>query len=213
MGVVYKILCNKTDEVYVGSTITSFNKRMIAHRFFLKKYDNGENVSYCSAYDILRRGDYSTEILEELDTPDKRELHKCETKWIKELNSINKMKKAYATPEEKRETAKLRFATEEYKKKKAQWDKKYCENNKEKILEQKREYHKQNKEKISEKKKEYREKNKEYIKQQKKKDYEKKKEQGKSDSIECPCGGTYSYCSKARHFKTKKHQNYINENN
>lgn len=40
--------------------------------------------------------------------------------------------------------------------------------------------------------------------------YQKDKENGKCDSIQCDCGGTYRFVSKARHFKTKKHLNFIN---
>jgi len=28
----------------------------------------------------------------------------------------------------------------------------------------------------------------------------------------CPCGGCYTNCSKSQHFKTKKHQDYLNQN-
>jgi len=29
---------------------------------------------------------------------------------------------------------------------------------------------------------------------------------------ECPCGGKYTQCNKTQHFKSKKHQNYLNQN-
>ena len=58
-------------------------------------------------------------------------------------------------------------------------------------------YHKLNKDKILTKQKEYYELNIEKIK----------------EKHECPCGGRYSHCSKARHFKTKKHIKYTEQQN
>ena len=72
--------------------------------------------------------------------------------------------------------------------------KEWAESNKEKIAEQKKLYREANKEKILEQKKEYRDANKEKIK----------------EKFNCECGGKFTLGSKARHMKTKKHQDYIN---
>jgi hypothetical protein len=65
-------------------------------------------------------------------------------------------------------------------------------------------------------KKEHTENNKETIATYKKKWYKKNKEKI-NEKIVCECGGNYTYVSKSKHFKTQKHQNYIqslvNENN
>lgn len=74
--------------------------------------------------------------------------------------------------------------------------KKYYENNKEKILIYHQQYYKDNKEKIQEYKKSYKENNIEKFKQK----------------CNCKCGGKYSYSHKSTHLKTKKHQNYVNNN-
>jgi hypothetical protein len=80
----------------------------------------------------------------------------------------------------------------------------YRENNKEKIKEKHKEYRENNKEKIKEKDKEYRDKNREKEKQRVKDYYDKNRE-----SILCECGGKYHLFNKARHLKTKKHQDYL----
>ena len=75
-----------------------------------------------------------------------------------------------------------------------------------------KEYKENNKEKIKEYKKEYRENNKEKIKEQKKDYYVDNKEKIKEKSSEkhnCPCGGRYTWGSKAKHFKSQKHQKYL----
>ena len=209
MGVIYVIECKETGEKYVGSTKSKLNIRMTGHRFNCKAYDNGKKIANCSSFNIIRRNNYEVKVLEELKTDDKKELTKVETKYINELDSINTMKKAYASPEEKKQTEKERHQTEEYKEKKVQWDKKYREKNKEKIAEKKKEYQKENKEKIAEKNKEYRENNKEEIAEKKKEQYEKDKENGKRDIIICSCGGTFSLNGKKRHEQTKKHLDSI----
>ena len=72
-----------------------------------------------------------------------------------------------------------------------------------------KEYRENNKEIIAFKRKEYNEKNslkhKEY--------YEKNKEQlllKWKEKFNCDCGGKYTYTNKIQHFKTKKHQKFIN---
>jgi hypothetical protein len=44
-------------------------------------------------------------------------------------------------------------------------------------------------------------------------EYQKKNEKKLKQKIQCECGGKYTYCSKSRHFKTKKHKDYISKNN
>ena len=65
-------------------------------------------------------------------------------------------------------------------------------------------------------KQEYYKKNKKEILQKLKNKYEKNKDKIQEErkiKIECECGGKYTKTHKARHLKTKKHQNYINNNN
>ena len=75
--------------------------------------------------------------------------------------------------------------------------KEYREKNKEKLNEYNKSYYLNNIEKERIRHKEYREKNKDEIN---KKKYEK---------FICECGGSYIFCHKSTHFKTKKHQKYI----
>ena len=56
--------------------------------------------------------------------------------------------------------------------------------------------------------KEYRKNNKEKNKERKKEWYEKNKEK-LNEKCNCSCGGKYIKRDKARHLKTKKHQNYL----
>jgi len=76
--------------------------------------------------------------------------------------------------------------------------KEYYENNKQEIAVYQKEYRKNNKQEIAEQNKQYRKNNKEIIN---------KKKRVKTD---CKCGGKYTHDNKSRHFKSKKHLEYIN---
>ena len=76
-------------------------------------------------------------------------------------------------------------------------NKEWCEDNKDKIKEDKKQYYEDNKDKILETNKKYRDNNKDKI-------LEKKKEK-----MTCECGSCFRKHAKARHEKTKKHQDYL----
>jgi len=72
--------------------------------------------------------------------------------------------------------------------------KNYYQNNKDKILD----YYQKNKDKLIEQNKNYREKNRDKILEY------------NNEKFNCECGGKYTRCHKARHERSKKHINYIN---
>jgi hypothetical protein len=79
---IYKIVCNITNEMYVGST-TNFLARQNAHKV---------NSNKCVSKQIIDRDDYYFEIVEELDeNSTTHQLLLRENYWIIELNSINKV--------------------------------------------------------------------------------------------------------------------------
>jgi hypothetical protein len=96
--------------------------------------------------------------------------------------------------------------------------KKWAEENKEKLTLQNKEYRENNKETIKLKGKEYYEKHKETIKVALKEYNEKNKDKIKearriyvlehSETIECPCGGSYKTLNKGKHFRSKRHEKF-----
>ena len=75
--------------------------------------------------------------------------------------------------------------------------KEYYEDNKDKILEQAKQYRESNKDKRNEYIKQYHINNKEIIKSK------------QNEKIVCNCGGNYTRRNKARHIKSKQHQDFI----
>ena len=78
--------------------------------------------------------------------------------------------------------------------------KQHYEENKEQILEKHRQYHQMDKEKRNAKNRECDEKHKERLAEMRKR------------KIDCDCGITYSHGNRLRHFNSKHHQNFLNNN-
>jgi hypothetical protein len=57
-GQIYKITCNITGEIYVGSTILTLENRLSRHKYF-----NGPRN--CTSIQIIARNDYTMELIED----------------------------------------------------------------------------------------------------------------------------------------------------
>jgi len=88
--IIYGILCNITDEIYVGSSSKPLDIRMKWH---INK-SNG-----CISRQIINRGDYDASIIEDLGECELHFALQKEKYWIDELQSIN-IKYPILSPEE-----------------------------------------------------------------------------------------------------------------
>jgi hypothetical protein len=169
-GKIYKIVCNITGEVYVGSSTTTLAKRLYLHT---------KKKNTCSSKQIIDRGDYVIVLIEAFPCANKSELFQRERYHYDLIPNINKQR-PFTTEEERIEENSTRCkayreankeATRQYKldnkEKIAEWNKQYDLDNKEK----KKQYELDNKEKISERKKQYYLDNKEKISEQHKQNY------------------------------------------
>jgi len=181
-GKVYKIVCNTTGKVYIGSTTVLLCKRLAGH---VNKYKRGV---YTSSKEILEGGNYSIVLIENVECDTKEQLLKKERYYIESTKCVNK-RHPITSIEEKKEQAKEykqlnKEAIAEYSNK---YYKEYKQLNKEEIAEYQKEYHINNKEQIAERKKEYRQLNKTSIAlkdKQRKKEYRLKSKQEKQQAIE-----------------------------
>ena len=183
-GFIYKITCNDTDEFYIGSTTMPLSRRVKEHVYHSRGVDKGTCKHRCASYDIIKRDNYKSEILEVVNFgEDKKQLLRKEREWIEKLNPTN-TKRPINTQEDRNRAIREYRQTDVGKQKKQEQDKKYREGDKrEKLLEQKREWSRKNREETKEK---------------------------RSKVIDCECGFTYTLEHKARHEKTKRHCEYIN---
>lgn len=222
-GKIYKIVSNQTEDIYIGSTVQALSVRLACHRRDYKNYKDGKHTNVTS-FDILKYGDAKIYLIEEYPCDNKEQLFAREGYYIKKLDCVNKQiagrgKKQYHqdNKEQLNEKSKERYKNnreailkrhkeyyEKHKEEKNRKQKEYAEKNKEKIKEYQKEYQLKNKEIIAKKEKEYRENNKE-----KRKEYIRNRNK---IIYSCECGSEISIGTKAKHFRTQKHKEYIELN-
>ena len=136
IGRIYKIYCpDNPEEVYIGSTTATLNKRFIRHKSNYKAWKEGKYAK-TTCYDIFEK--YSIEkciieLIEEVQFEDKKELTKNEAKYIRDIDCVNKY-----IPDRT----------------KAEWEKEYSVKNRDLINAKRRQRYAENKEKISRRRKE-----------------------------------------------------------
>ena len=119
--------------------------------------------------------------------------------WKRELNATLNTQEPGRTRKEYRE---------ENKEKMAEYQKQYNEINKEYLKEQKKEYRENNKEEINQRNKKYREKN-----PNKNKEYYENNKHKNAEKVTCECGSIIRSIEISRHRKSKKHQEWVKNNN
>jgi hypothetical protein len=90
-GKIYKIVCNKTGLVYIGSTYRSLEQRLKGHEYNMerfihtKKYnpDKLKKVCFCTSFFILLNKDYKIELIENYPCKSKLELETKECDYMK----------------------------------------------------------------------------------------------------------------------------------
>jgi hypothetical protein len=182
---IYKIVCNISGLVYVGSTCEPTLARRLAKHVGSYKYWKTGKGKYTTSFKIIEMNNYDIVLLEEVKCETKDQLYTRERYYIENLVCVNK-------------TIPLHTMTE------------YREEHKDEIKIQRKKFREIYKEEI----KDYREKHKEEIKDYREKHKESHKEYMKeywknSVICTCQCGKNYKKATKSHHDKTKYHQNFI----
>jgi len=192
-GKIYKIVCDTTGLVYIGSTVETLSKRLTKHRHKYKIYLKS-NTNFVTSFDIIKNNNYNIILIKNYPCNNKEELHREERKYIETIECVNKIIPG-RTQKEWIETNKDKIL---------EYHKEYYENNKDKIREKNKEYYEDNKDKI----KEYHLKNKDKIREEKKKYYEDnidKIKENQKQKIECEyCKSFVRKHGLIRHQKTNK---------
>lgn len=138
-GKIYKIVCNVTGKVYVGSTAQkTLAQRLSGH---VAGFKTQRMKDRCTSWQILEHGNYDMVLLEPYPCNTKDELSSRERFYIESINCVNKQIPLQTYHE-------------------------YYETHKEALLQYQKDYNKENTEKVAEKRKKYYEQNKETISQQ-----------------------------------------------
>jgi hypothetical protein len=89
-GIIYKIVCNETGEVYYGSTTKpTLNIRISGHKCSFKRWKEGK-TNYMTSFQILERGNYSYSLIETVECEDRKQLEQRERYYIENNECINK---------------------------------------------------------------------------------------------------------------------------
>ena len=93
-GKIYKIVDNKSDMIYVGSTCKSIQQRLKQHEYAYKAYKAGKSHNITS-FKILQNNDFKIELIENYPCENRTQLEKREGYFIKlyrqqELNIVNR---------------------------------------------------------------------------------------------------------------------------
>jgi hypothetical protein len=89
-GKIYKVICNVTGNIYIGSTITPLNERLRKHFYDYKRFKEGKTKYKLTSHPIIERGDYGIALIENYPCQSKNELHKRERHFVESLDCINK---------------------------------------------------------------------------------------------------------------------------
>jgi len=88
-SIIYKIVCNETGKVYIGSTTQNLAKRIGGHRSNYNHYLNGFG-KYVTSFAILENENYSYVLVEKYSCDDKLELYARERFYIENMDCVNK---------------------------------------------------------------------------------------------------------------------------
>ena len=183
-GKIYKIQkIGGNAEIYIGSTTKQYlSQRMEKHRSDYKRFKSGKIIKNISSFEIFDKyGDENCEIvlIESVQCDTKDELLQHERRHIEANECVNKV---------------IPIRTKDEK---IEMGKQYYEDNKEVLREKNKVYRETNKEVIKEIGKQYRDANKDKIKAH------------KTEKCICECGSEFQHDHKARHLRSKIHQNFL----
>ncbi len=101
-GKIYKITSEKTDQVYVGSTVKPITTRYNQHKCLYNAYKKDGGRVQLSSFLILQHGDAKVELVEDFPCATQEELFARERYWMDNLLSVNKIR-SVITKEELKE--------------------------------------------------------------------------------------------------------------
>ena len=200
-GKIYKILNNIDDEIYIGSTSETLSRRMARHRSLANT--NPYNKLYKHMVDIGIDKCY-IELVETYPCNNKDELRAKEGHVIRQCGTLNSRIECRTRQEWKNEVK------EDIKEKSHA----YYEHNKEKLQEQHKSYYENHKEHIKQASIKYKEEHKEW-----KLEYDRLYRLTNKETIKeakqirmiCECGCDILKAVKARHYITKRHQQFLEQ--
>lgn len=88
-GKIYKIVCNKSGLIYIGSTYRSLDERLKEHVSDCKKFFDKKLKHIISSIYVIFNNDYKIELIENYPCQNRKELEKREYYYIDNIECIN----------------------------------------------------------------------------------------------------------------------------
>lgn len=196
LGKIYKIECNVTGLIYIGSTCEpTLARRLAGHTGNYKRYLNDNKCNYVTSFKVLENSNYDIILIENYPCSSKDELHARERYYTNQIDCVNKVKNQGLLN---------KLGQHEY-------DKQQYQKNKDHIKQIKKQYRETNRDTIAQ----YRNIHKDYYNQYCKQYRETHKEEIKqrvSKKYTCECGGKYTHSNKSLHLKSNKHLEHLKNN-
>lgn len=89
-GKIYKIVCNITGNIYIGSTIRTLNERLSKHKNAYKIYKKGKINYSVTSFEIIKNDDFYIELIENYSCNSRYELELRERYHIEHNICVNK---------------------------------------------------------------------------------------------------------------------------
>ena len=91
-GKIYRIICNITGKIYIGSTIETLARRLSGHRRSYKLFKEGQKYKkyFVTSFQIIEQGEFDIVLIENYPCESKVELHRRERFFIESLECVNK---------------------------------------------------------------------------------------------------------------------------
>ena len=179
-GRIYVLKSNQTEQLYVGSTISTIKVRFIKHKVDYKRYLK-DNKKYMSSFELIKYNDCYIELIKEVYCL-KSQLLELENEEIKRTHNCVNINNAFLSKEEL-----LKYHQQHHKQ--------YAENHRAELLL----YMKTRRESKKEMFKEY---------EQRRNNKEERLSNGRT-KILCECGTLHNKACKARHLRGLLHQKYL----
>jgi hypothetical protein len=88
-GKIYKIICNKTGLVYIGSTCRTLEERLKEHINDSKRYLNKERNIFISSIFVTFNNDFNIELIENYSCDNRQQLENRENFHISNSECVN----------------------------------------------------------------------------------------------------------------------------
>ena len=87
-GKIYKVVCNKTNLIYIGSTCSLLNIRLNEHKQSYKQFLKKTHKKNNTVFEIIKNNDYKIELVEQFPSENKQQLLEKEREYILSTNCI-----------------------------------------------------------------------------------------------------------------------------